>query len=292
MTAMSRIRIYLRLGRVSNLPTVWTNVLCGMSLTGTGLQVSRAALLAFAISLFYMGGMFLNDAFDREIDARERPERPIPAGLVSAGEVFAVGYGLLAGGVLLVGLHAYLAGLGAAPVVASLVLAGAIVLYDVAHKGNPLSPLLMGLCRVLVYVTAALSTPEWLWIPVLGGALSLLFYLIGLTAIAKQENLMSLRSLSSLGFLSVPFIYAIGAPFDGVMGFVAYAALGGCVIHAIRLLRGPRQDRIPRAVVTLIAGISLLDALLIANRGAPGAAALAMVGFPLTLRLQRMVRGT
>ena len=35
--------------------------------------------------------------------------------------------------------------------------ARAIVLYDRHHKDNPLSPLLMGLCRVLVYVTAALA---------------------------------------------------------------------------------------------------------------------------------------
>jgi 4-hydroxybenzoate polyprenyltransferase len=126
----------------------------------------------------------------------------------------------------------------------------------------------------------------------LGGALSLLFYLIGLTAIAKQENLLSVRSLWALGFLSVPFIYAIATPFTGLVGFVAYAALAACVVEAIRLLRGDRKDRIPRAVVTLIAGISLLDAVLIAGSGAPSAAALAMLGFPATMAMQRLVRGT
>ena len=44
--------------------------------------------------------MYLNDAFDREIDARERPERPIPSGRIGAGPVFAIGFGLLAAGVL------------------------------------------------------------------------------------------------------------------------------------------------------------------------------------------------
>jgi hypothetical protein len=195
---------------------------------------------------------------------------------------------------VLVGAHAVLAGRGAAPVVASLLLAGAIVLYDTWHKRNPLSPLLMGLCRVLVYATAALSTAGQLGASVLGGALSLLFYLIGLTAIAKQENLLSVRSLSALGFLAVPFIYTIGAPFSGLVGLAAYGALGGCVLHSIRLLRGTRKDRIPRAVVTLIAGISLLDAVLIARSGAQpaGATLLAMAAFPVTLWLQRLVRGT
>src|SRR5262245_63491269 len=46
-------------------------------------------------SLFYSGGMALNDAFDAEIDARERPERPIPSGRVSRGTVLALGFGML-----------------------------------------------------------------------------------------------------------------------------------------------------------------------------------------------------
>ncbi|WP_437968888.1 UbiA family prenyltransferase [Sorangium sp. So ce260] len=291
----SRARVYLRLGRVSNLPTVWTNVLCGMALSGSGLRAPEVALVGLAVSLMYVGGMFLNDAFDREIDARERPERPIPSGLVSAREVFAVGYGLLGAGVLLVGGHAYLESRGAAPVVASALLAGAIVLYDAWHKGNPLSPALMGLCRVLVYATAALAAGGQLGSAVFGGGLALLFYLIGLTAIAKQENLLAVRSLWALGFMAVPFLTTIGAPLTGLMGTIAYGALAGCVIHAVRLLRGTRKDRIPRAVVTLIAGISLLDAVLIAKSGAPGAggaAALALLGFPLTLAMQRVVRGT
>ncbi|WP_438018358.1 UbiA family prenyltransferase [Sorangium sp. So ce315] len=291
----SRARVYLRLGRVSNLPTVWTNVLCGMALSGAGLRAREVALVGLAVSLMYVGGMFLNDAFDREIDARERPERPIPSGLVSAREVFAVGYGLLGAGVLIVGGHAYTAGRGAAAAAASALLAGAIVLYDAWHKGNPLSPALMGLCRALVYATAALAAGGHLGVALLGGGTALLFYLIGLTAIAKQENLLAVRSLWALGFMAVPFLYTMGAPLTGLMGIVAYGALAGCVIHAIKLLRGTRKDRIPRAVVTLIAGISLLDAVLIARTGAPGsggAAALAMLGFPLTLAMQRVVRGT
>jgi 4-hydroxybenzoate polyprenyltransferase len=45
-------------------------------------------------------------------------------------------------------------------------------------------------------------------------------------------------------------------------------------------------------VVSLIAGISLLDALLLASYGAPGLAAVAVGAFVLTLVLQRWVAGT
>ena len=45
-------------------------------------------------------------------------------------------------------------------------------------------------------------------------------------------------------------------------------------------------------MIAFIAGISLLDALLIAVAGFPGAAALAVLGFVLTLIGQRWVKGT
>ena len=81
---MTRAAVYLRLGRVSNLPTVWTNVLAGAALAGAAVGPGRLALPLVACSLFYPGGMYLNHAFDREIDARERPERPIPSGRITA----------------------------------------------------------------------------------------------------------------------------------------------------------------------------------------------------------------
>ena len=59
----------LRLGRVSNLPTVWTNVLAGTALAGGDWNGRRSALVLLAMSLFYVGGMYLNDYFDRAIDA-------------------------------------------------------------------------------------------------------------------------------------------------------------------------------------------------------------------------------
>ena len=71
------LSVALRLGRVSNLPTVWTNALAGLVLAGQAGWDPRIPPLLLALSLFYVAGMYLNDAFDREIDARERPERPI-----------------------------------------------------------------------------------------------------------------------------------------------------------------------------------------------------------------------
>ena len=181
----------LRLGRVSNLPTVWSNVLAGAALSGHAVSGGALALLLLALSLIYVAGMYLNDAFDRRIDARERPEQPIPAGLVSARLVFLAGYALLAAGV------AVLAALGPSAFLAGLCLAATVLVYDLWHKRNPLSPLLMGLCRMQVYLICGLALS--------GGALSgllllaalaLLAYLIALTYVAKQEGRAGLGRLA------------------------------------------------------------------------------------------------
>ena len=285
---MSRLQIYLRLGRVSNLPTVWTNVAAGIVLAGARPGALVYVYAAIALSCFYVGGMFLNDAFDREIDARERPERPIPSGAIAAAEVFAIGYGLLAAGLVLIAARA------ARPtaVVAALLLAGMIVLYDSWHKQNPASPVLMGACRWLVYATAALGFGGALSRPVVAGATSLFAYLIGLTYAAKQEQPGRLRSLWPLALLIVPLVYGRGALFGGVVAVCVYLLLVGVVVATVVLLRGTAPDRFPRAIAGLIAGIALVDALAVANAGATSAALVTALGWPATLRLQRWVRGT
>src|SRR5919106_4234732 len=123
-------QVALRLGRVSNLPTVWINTLTGIVLAGGALASPLTLPLLLAFSLFYVGGMYLNDAFDARIDAIERPERPIPSGAISARAVFAAGFAMLAAGVLLLLWVGYgpAGGTGLWPGLGGLALGGAIVL--------------------------------------------------------------------------------------------------------------------------------------------------------------------
>ena len=53
------------------------------------------------LSLFYVAGMYLNDAFDAGYDRQHRPGRPIPSGAVAASTVFGVGALLLGAGLVL-----------------------------------------------------------------------------------------------------------------------------------------------------------------------------------------------
>lgn len=173
----SRWRAYLLLSRLSNLPTVWSNVLAGSAIAALPVAWSHVAGIAAAMSLAYTGGMFLNDAFDAPHDRRAQPSRPIAAGDVTRSEVFVGGTLLLGAGVAIA--TAYGAGSAAA------LLALAIVVYDARHKGVALAPVVMGLCRALVYVVAATSLQRFdARVAVAAGVIAL--YVASLTIVAKR----------------------------------------------------------------------------------------------------------
>ena len=286
--------VALRLGRVSNLPTIWTNVLTGTVLAGSTPTPVLLGLLLLALSLFYMAGMYLNDAFDRHFDAAAYPQRPIPSGAVTAGTVFTMGFlGLGAGELLLIVVgYGIEGGLGWPPVIAGLSLAATIVYYNAHHKSNPLGPLVMGLCRAQVYLTAALAVAPELSQQLWWGTGLLAAYVIGLSYVARQETLAHLMNLWPLAFLAAPFVYGFPGALRSMGPAVIYISYVAWVIYALwRLIQGT-QTAIREGVSTLIAGIALLDALLIALAGDPQLAALVAGGAFLTRLAHRFVPGT
>lgn len=278
----------LRLGRVSNLPTVWTNVIAGATIANTAANIVDVALVGLAMTAFYVGGMYLNDFFDRDVDARERPGRPIHAGDISARSVSAIGFALLAVGVAL------LARFGLLTVILGLALAGSIVLYDAWHKGNVFAPVIMGLCRALVYlVTGAVVSGE-IRFALIAGSMALATHVIGLTYAAKQENLNQVGRLWPLAILAGPLLLAAPGISSGWLVVVGCLLLGAADIAAVRLLaKRAAPDAVPRAVSMLIAAICLVDALAVVLYG--GGILLACIcasGYLLTRLFQTIIPGT
>ena len=259
-----------------------------MILAGVGPNGMRVTLLAFSISLLYVSGMFLNDAFDQGFDRRYRPERPIPAGDISGSAVFKFGFGLMLSGVLVL----FISFPQSEVAVWGLILCALIILYDWSHKKIAASPIVMALCRVMVYFCAAASAGTAFGTKVLGGAGVLMAYMIGLSYVAKQENLTQIQSLWPLLFLASPFVYAARLLLRFDQDTLQYVLFLVWAVFAVTHLFKKRKN-IPRAVVSLIAGISLLDGLLIASV-APESfwSWLGIVGFGLTILLQRYVPGT
>jgi len=286
--------IWLGLGRVSNLPTVWTNTIAGVVLAGGAINDLRVPLLLLAMSACYIAGMFLNDVFDREIDALERPERPIPSGLIETATVSTVAWGLFLFATILLLIVGFLfdSGSGWWPVVFGLLLVAAIVFYNVHHKDNPASPIVMGTCRMLVYLTSAFAITREPPLAVFVCAVLAVAYLIGLTYVAKQENLTEVRNLWPLACLGLPVAYGLSQVFDQNYTWVFLILLVAWIVITLSNLWRKPVGYIPKTVVGLIAGIALLDALFVATAGAPAIAVLCVIGFACTLLLQRWVSGT
>ena len=278
----------LRLGRVSNLPTVWTNVIAATTIANTMASIVDVALVGLAMTAFYVGGMYLNDFFDRDIDARERPGRPIHAGDISAGTVSAIGFALLAVGMAL------LARFGLLTVILGLALAGSIVLYDAWHKGNVFAPVIMGLCRALVYLVTGAAVSGEIRFALIAGAMALATHVIGLTYAAKQENLNQVGRLWPLAILAGPLLLAAPGISSGWLVVVGCLLLGAADIAAVRLLaKRAAPDAVPRAVSMLIAAICLVDALAVVLYG--GGILLACIcasGYLLTRLFQTVIPGT
>lgn len=280
---MSSVEAWLQLARVSNTPTVVSNSVAGAVLASTTADAGTVAVVAVAMALFYTAGMVLNDVFDYEVDLRERPERPLPSGLVSRGAALVVVV------VLFVTGEALLAILGLEPFLAGLGLVALIALYDAWHKGNPLSPVLMGACRALVYFVAAFAVAGEVPLGVATGAAVLLLYIVGLTQVAKAEG-GSLLSAWPLAAVLAAVGYWVGWV-NSVWFVLLLVAFAAWVLRALWLVRSRR--RIGAGVVSLIAGVSLFDALAVASvEGSLAAVAVCLAAFLVTIALQTKIAGT
>jgi len=201
------LRGLVRLLRPSNLPTVWTNALAAAVLVGAGPPRWLWLLCAASLSAFYMGGMALNDLYDREWDAEHRPERPLPSGELAepvarwaAALLLGLGLGLLV-----------LTPFPRLGVGAGLALLAAIIGYDRLHKIWSPAPLLMAACRVLTFVVTALAMAGRVGWPVWTVASLQLAWVLLLTVMARAEGRGRLRLPST----TIPWMIAGIAVVDG-----------------------------------------------------------------------------
>lgn len=280
------MRTLLVLGRTSNLPTVWSNCLAGWWLGG-GHEIFRLLAVLFGTTLLYLGGMYLNDAFDADFDSRRRRERPIPSGAISVTLVWQIGFGLLGLGLLSLVL------VGITTAILSIFLVGCILLYDAVHKMITISPVLMASCRFFLFLVAASAGASGVTGLAVWSAFALAFYIVGLSYIARKESTRGpLRYWPSL-FLAAPIILAMLVDSGKYFEPAALISLvfGLWVIRCLRYTFGTAERNIGRTVSGLLAGIAWVDLLAIAD--CPKVFALwFIVMFVLALFFQRSVPAT
>jgi len=280
-----QLRTLLVLGRVSNLPTVWSNCLAGWWLGGGG-NFGKLPLLLFGASALYIGGMFLNDAFDAEFDRQRRPSRPIPSGVISLTAVWRWSFALLGLGALA------LAVLGKTTGVLTLALLACIIIYDATHRAITASPWLLGLCRFWLYVIAG-STGVW---GVNGGPIwcgaALAIYAAGFGSVARRGNFRRPVPFWPLLLLTAPVFLAMlmnagAARKDAMLVSLVFGLWGARCARTIFL---PDEANVGRIAAGLLAGIVLVDWLAVAPQlphWLSGVVFLPLFG--ATLLLQRFV---
>jgi 4-hydroxybenzoate polyprenyltransferase len=274
----------LTLGRVSNLPTIWSNCLAAWWLGGGG-ELIPLLVVCLGISCLYVGGMFLNDAFDVEFDQANRRERPIPSGQISLPEVWRWGFGWLAVGTVL------LVPLSSGTAVLALLLIGAIVVYDAIHKLVAFAPLLMALCRILVYLVAASAATEGVTGLALWSALAMGAYIAGLSGFAVHESAKRGVPWWPAVFLFCPVLLAlIVNSGDWRVRGVLFSLLAGVwIVRCLQRAFRPYSPNVSSAIAGLLAGIVLIDLLALAGGGNAWIAVTFLVLFGLALLGQRFI---
>jgi hypothetical protein len=282
-----KFRTLLTLGRVSNLPTVWSNCLAGWWLSGGG-NFWKLALLMLGTGALYTGGMFLNDAFDVEFDRQRRPTRPIPSGAISREWVWIYGCGWMALGLLLLILGGKWTG------VFAVMLAACIVIYDATHKVITASPWLIGLCRFWVYVIAGtIGEGDFTGWPIWCGA-ALALYIVGLSYLARGESRAAGREAIPywpLLFLAAPIVLAMLMDVNGARRPALWVSLILIlwIFRCVRTIFFRGEIIVARVVSGLLSGIVLVDWLAVAPLCRASLAATFAVLFVGTLLFQRLI---
>lgn len=291
------LRTHLILARISNLPTVWSNILCAWILArgfnafdfSSASPFSLVALLVGA-SLLYTGGMYLNDYCDRDYDRELRSERPIPTGQISANTVLRFAIGYLATGFALLAYHSLLS----AAFAALLVLA--IVVYDLTHKRSPIAAIFMAACRALLYYVVAASFEYGIDFNINATAGALFLVIMGITFLARTEATTNTIDYPALVMLALPIVAAFYYRpefFDAQRAAILALILGWTARSFLRA-RVDGKLIIGKTIGPLLAAIPLLDLLALSTLGLANQTHLILFAtfFAIATAAQRVIPAT
>jgi hypothetical protein len=247
----------------------------------------RSWLMPAASACLYWAGMALNDYADRDLDAVERPERPIPSGRVAPAQALRLACGLTAAGV---GLAGAAGGRRALTVV--LPLAGAVWTYDLVAKKTRLGPVVMAGARgldVLLGATGSLRRG-------VGPAVTVAAHTVGVTTLSRGEVHGSRRQIAAAALANTLAVAAAtgarrrAVPRAATVLAAGYAAtVGGAQLRATRR---PDAATVRAATGAGVRGAIPLQAALTARAGAVGTAAGIVATGPVARAAARVVSTT
>ncbi len=282
------LKPYLQLARPANLVTAVADILAGMAIAGFSAGLSPAGWLVAATLGLYGGGVVLNDVFDADLDAKERPERPIPSGKVPLKNAALMGGVLLALGILTAAFFSSESGWIA------FVIALLTVLYNRLAKHHKLfGPLVMGLCRggnlLLGMSSVWASVPVW-W-PL---ALVPVMYIAAITLISQDEVHGGQRIYLYLAGVFYILVHLIQGYVSFRQGNLLYASIF-IVLHAyligkplLKAIRSPVGPLIGKAVKAGVLSLIVMNAAWCIAFGYFGLGLAVMALLPVSMLLGRL----
>lgn len=266
-----RLVAFAQITRIGLVPSAPSNVILGALIATSPDWPTLLPLCGVCLaSIFlYLGGMVLNDWFDRNTDALERPERPIPSGRISPKAALITGLLFLIAGI---GLAVVVSLALGCPLAASYALLISLLVlgYNGWAKTTPFGPLFMGACRamnVLLGTAVACSLPNTFS---LFASLAVGVYIAGVTTVARYETetvpmwAIRLGKLAALAPVTVAFmvVFATETPAGPwtilLAGFVIVAQ--SQIFDS--LVREPSGPQVPRHIGALLGQLIRIDAVL------------------------------
>jgi len=289
------IKTLATLGRISNLPTVWTNILAATVIAQTTIplqadvanpDINQITIVLLALSFMYIGGMFLNDAFDSDWDKENNNMRPIVRGEISDKSVWVIGSMLL-----LSGLYLVLSQNNKQASIATLVLGGAIILYNALHKKFPAAAFIMGFTRFGVYMISALllATLNTTLIIV---ASALLLYITGVTYLARQEQVNTIARRWPLILLSAPVLATISYSYTIPLYWLLAIIYSAWIFIQLKTKFFVTAPNVKAGIGGLLAAIPLVDGLYLASVNALVPSVICIIVFLLVPHLHKTISGT
>lgn len=270
--------------------TVLGDTAVGAAASGQPLR-SRGLLSPLASVTLYWAGMALNDWADRELDATERPERPIPSGRVTARHALTV-----AAGLTFVGLALSTAASGYKGARTAILLSGAIWAYDTRLKGTVAGPAGMAACRMLDVLLGARPGGMRAAAP---AAAALGVHTLGVTTLAAGEVHGSSRNTAGSILAGTVLATLLGVLGPSKSPCHRWVALAFSLWYAASVGRAqfnaalrPSAARVRAATVAGIHGMIPLQAGLIGRQASIRTAILLAGASPLARRLARRVSPT
>lgn len=263
------------------------DVIVGAAMAAPDRLPRQTAVLACASCLIYLGGMALNDVADAEVDAAERPHRPIPSGRVSRRDAARIGHGLLLSGVALAGVTDRRALRIAAP------LGAAVYAYDLALKNTRGAPVAMALCRTLDVLLGATAGRLRDAIP---AATAIGAHTVVVTTISRRETEGATSrfagTATGLGGLATGLVAAVvrhGRHRDdrrlAAVPLLAHAALQAR--DGVRAVAEPTPGHLQRLVGTGVLGMLPQQSALALSRGHRAVGGVLAALWPVARRLAR-----